>query len=121
MQNSLGVYGQRFKVRWLGNPRLCSQVRGTTPNPRIPSLGPANYEKVGQLPTLSTASQVEEKYGVVASIIGSKGQNAESRISRSVQLTSAGTDTNLLEITGRLLTEMKVPRVVLTGRVPFEN
>jgi hypothetical protein len=45
----------------------------------------------------------------------------ETPISRSAPLTSAGTDTNLLEITGKLLTEMKVPRVVLTGRVPFEN
>ncbi|KAH6847434.1 hypothetical protein B0I37DRAFT_375057 [Chaetomium sp. MPI-CAGE-AT-0009] len=59
---------------------------------------------VGQLAVLSAVSQVEEKYGVVASIIGSKG-----------------TDTKLLELTGQLLTEMKVPRVVLTGRVPFED
>jgi hypothetical protein len=36
-------------------------------------------------------------------------------------LTSAGTDTGLLEITGKLLTEMKVPRVDLTGKVPFES
>jgi hypothetical protein len=70
---------------------------------------------------LSTASQVEEKYRVVASIIGSKGEYPETPIPRLAPLTSAGTDTGLLEITGKLLTEMKVPRVDLTGKVPFES
>jgi hypothetical protein len=88
---------------------------------QITSLSLAKYNTVGQLPVLSTASQVEEKYGVVTSIIGSKGEYTAAPIFRSAPLTSAGTDTKLLEITGKLLTEMKVPRVVLTGRVPFEN
>jgi hypothetical protein len=39
--------------------------------------------------------------------------NTQRPISRSAPLTSAGTDKKLLEITGNLLTEMKVPRVVL--------
>jgi hypothetical protein len=54
--------------------RGCVHRCGATPNPQIPSLGLAKYKTVGQLPVLSTASQVEEKYGVVASIIGSKGK-----------------------------------------------
>jgi hypothetical protein len=70
---------------------------------------------------LSTASQVEEKYRVVASIIGSKCEYPETPIPRPAPLTSAGTDTKLLEITAKLPTDIKVPKVVLTGAVPFES
>ncbi|KAK0738669.1 amidase signature domain-containing protein [Schizothecium vesticola] len=59
---------------------------------------------VGQLPTISTVSKVEEKYGVIAAITGSRG-----------------TDKALLELTDRLLTEMKLPKTVLTGRVPYKE
>ncbi|KAK0748326.1 amidase signature domain-containing protein, partial [Apiosordaria backusii] len=55
-------------------------------------------------PTLSAANHVEEHYGVIASIIASKG-----------------TDVKLLDVTSKLLSEMKIPRVVLTGKVPFES
>ncbi|KAK1828820.1 amidase signature enzyme [Podospora conica] len=59
---------------------------------------------IGQLPTMSATSKVEEKYGVIAAITGSKG-----------------TDKALLELTDMVLTKMNVPKLVLTGRVPFKE
>ena len=39
----------------------------------------------------------------------------------TIVLTRIGTDKALLGITDRVLTEMKAPKVVLTGRVPYKK
>jgi len=57
---------------------------------------------IGQLPVFSQASQVEENYGVIASLLGSRGMDME-----------------ILETTGKLLAALHIPTAVLTGRVPF--
>lgn len=57
---------------------------------------------VGQLPTTSKTSQVVEQYGVIASLVGSKGMDAE-----------------ILETTRNLLLAIDIPTIVLTGRTPF--
>ncbi|KAI0416119.1 amidase signature domain-containing protein [Xylaria grammica] len=58
---------------------------------------------IGLRPTLSNISQVQEKYGIIASIIGTRGR-----------------DLDVLELTCSVLDQLEIPRAVLTGRVPFE-
>ncbi|KAI0876305.1 amidase signature domain-containing protein [Hypoxylon argillaceum] len=57
---------------------------------------------IGLRPTLSSISQVKEEYGVIASIIGTRGR-----------------DLDVLELTCSVLDQLKIPRTVLAGRYPF--
>ncbi|KAH8598639.1 amidase-like protein [Bisporella sp. PMI_857] len=57
---------------------------------------------VGQLPTISSISGVEEMYGVVASLIGSKGM-----------------DLDIVELAANVLESLNLPQAVLTGRSPY--
>ncbi|EJP61907.1 amidase-like protein [Beauveria bassiana ARSEF 2860] len=57
---------------------------------------------VGQLAVFSSTSQRDESYGVIASLIGSKGL-----------------DLSTLAIATQMLQELGVPRIVSTGRTPF--
>jgi len=66
---------------------------------------------------------VEEHYGVITSIIASKGESSPlTYLESSSDLANCGigNDGKLLEVTDKLLSEMKIPRVVLTGRTPFK-
>ncbi|KAI1122992.1 amidase signature domain-containing protein [Nemania abortiva] len=58
---------------------------------------------IGLCPTISDISGVEEHYGVIASIIGTRG-----------------TELAVLDLICQILDRLKIPRAVLTGRTPFE-
>ncbi|KAJ3496711.1 hypothetical protein NLG97_g2457 [Lecanicillium saksenae] len=58
---------------------------------------------VGQLPVFSSTSQRDESYGVIASLIGSKGL-----------------DLPIIAIATKMLQELGVPRAVFTGPTPFK-
>jgi Asp-tRNA(Asn)/Glu-tRNA(Gln) amidotransferase A subunit family amidase len=96
------------EARDIYRPAPADRVRedfgwGLRPAFQSPMAGqPEIVFPIGQLPVFSQASQVEEKYGVIASLLGSRGM-----------------DTEVLETTGKLLAALKIPTTVLTGRVPF--
>lgn len=76
---------------------------GLRPAFQTPMAGqPEIVFPVSQLPVFSSVSQREERYGVIASLIGSQGM-----------------DMRIVDIAEKLLKELDVPQTVLTGRTPF--
>jgi hypothetical protein len=104
-----------------GQPESSSQARLVVTLHIIEySLKPAT---VAQRPVLSRTSLVEEHSGMIASIIASKGESSPlTYLESSSDLASCGigNDGKVLEATDKLLSEMKIPMVVLTGRTPFK-
>lgn len=75
---------------------------------------------VGQFPTFSEVTRSEEEYGIIASIIGTKGKRSIHARAQGV-LTKSGNDAAVVDLASDVLHHLGIPRKVLTGRTPFEK